>query len=139
MGCFSCGEFQMKFIALCFSLIFFLSLVAPAEDWPEWRGQGRGGDWLESGILTEFPRDGLKFVWRTPIRSGFSGPAVSAGRVFVTDFSRESGLKGTERVLCLDEQTGRTLWTRSWLVDYGGMQESYAIGPRATPTVDGAR
>lgn len=129
----------MKFIALCFSVVLSLYHTARAEDWPEWRGRGRDGVWRESGILTELPRNGLKFIWRTPIRSGFSGPAVSAGRVFVTDFQRGSGSRGTERALCLDEQTGRILWTRSWPADYRGMQGSYAIGPRATPTVDGSR
>jgi len=102
-----------------------------AQDWPEWRGKGRQGVWNESGIVTKFPLDGLKFVWRTAIRSGFSGPAVSAGRVFALDFSRETGLKGTERVLCLDEDTVRVLWTRSWPADYRGMLKLERDGSRA--------
>ena len=57
-----------------------------AEDWPEWRGKGRRGEFNESGILETFPASGLKVKWRTPVRAGFSGPAVAAGRVFVTDF-----------------------------------------------------
>jgi len=108
-----------------------------AEDWPEWRGNGRAGVWNESGILDRFPESGLAVAWRTPLRAGFAGPAVAAGRVFVTDFAPSDGMKGTERALCLDERSGKILWTREWDADYGGM--SYATGPRATPTVDGDR
>jgi len=57
--------------------------------------------------------------------------------VFVTDFQPSAALKGTERAQCLDEKTGKVLWTREWDADYRGI--SYAIGPRATPTVDGDR
>ena len=44
-----------------------------------------------------------------------------------------------ERALALDENTGKILWTREWETDYSGLQLIYAIGPRATPTVDGDR
>ena len=108
-----------------------------AEDWPEWRGRGRGGVWNESGILERFPEKGLTAAWRTPLRAGYAGPAVADGRVFVTDFERSAGMKGKERALCLEERSGKVLWTREWDVDYGSM--SYPNGPRATPTVDGDR
>lgn len=108
-----------------------------AADWPEWRGQGRSGIWNESGIVDKFPEKGLTPVWRTPIYGGFAGPAVAAGRVFVTDFKLSAGKKGTERALCLDEKSGKILWTREWDADYQGI--SYDTGPRATPTVDGDR
>jgi outer membrane protein assembly factor BamB len=62
---------------------------------------------------------------------------VAAGRVFVTDFQAAAGMKGVERVLCLDEKSGKILWTREWDADYKGI--GYALGPRATPTVDGGR
>jgi outer membrane protein assembly factor BamB len=108
-----------------------------AEEWPEWRGKGRNAIWSESGIIDKFPERGLTAVWRTPLHGGFAGPAVAGGRVFVTDFIRSAGKKGTERALCLDEKSGKVLWTREWDVDYQGI--SYNTGPRATPTVDGDR
>ena len=109
-----------------------MSACLGAEDWPEWRGTGRGGAWNETQILERFPAAGLVAAWRTPVRAGFSGPAVAAGRVFVTDYS-----SGTERALALDESSGKILWAREWTANYQGI--SYAIGPRATPTVDGDR
>ena len=129
----------MRFAFACVCFLLTCTLPARAEDWPEWRGKGRRGLWNESGIVDNFPPQGLTVAWRTPIGSGFSGPAVAGGRVFVLDFSRETGTKGTERAVCLDERTGRVLWAQSWPADYRGMQETYATGPRATPTVDGDR
>ncbi len=133
-------------------------LVTPsfAGDWPEWLGKGRRGEYKETGVLETFPATGLKVKWRTPIHAGYAGPAVAGGRVFAADFRmlkpgegppstpemsmrRATGLIGMERALALDEATGKILWTREWEADYTGTMQSYAIGPRATPTVDGNR
>ena len=80
-------------------------------------------------------------AWRTPIRSGYSGPAVTGGRVFVTDgqLPDPRRTRAVERALALDERTGEVLWVHEWETDYAGLQLVYAIGPRATPTVDGDR
>jgi outer membrane protein assembly factor BamB len=118
----------------CPLLLILYALASPAEDWPEWRGKGRLGVWNESGILDNFPTSGLAIRWRAPVHGGFAGPAVAASRVYVTDF-----LDGRERLLCLDEKTGKLLWKHEWPASYRGMQGTYAIGPRATPTVDGDR
>ena len=110
---------------------------AAAEDWPEFRGKGRHGVWNETGILERFPEDGLDVLWRTPINRGYSGPAVVDGRIFVSDFARSSPTTGTERAVCLDEQTGEILWTHEWEANYLGI--AWDEGPRATPTVEGDR
>src|SRR5689334_13289992 len=115
------------------------AVCGKADDWPEYRGKGRTGVWNETGILTTFPEKGLTVRWRTPIHAGWAGPAVAGGRVFVTDFSPKEHTQGIERVLCLDEKTGRVLWTREWETDYKGLMGMYATGPRATPTVDADR
>lgn len=123
--------------------ILFIALGAAAsarawaEDWPDWRGKGRTGVWNETGILEKFPAAGLEPAWRSPVRGGFAGASVAAGRVYVTDFHRTAGSAGTERVLCLDEKTGKSIWAREWDADYRGI--SYGTGPRATPVVDGDR
>ncbi len=109
-----------------------------ADDWPQWRGADRLAVWQESGIVEHLP-DELAVDWSTPIRSGYSGPAVADGRVFITDWFEDPEsrtLDGTERVLALDEQTGDVLWTHEWSTSYRMLQVSYAVGPRATPTVD---
>jgi outer membrane protein assembly factor BamB len=114
-----------------------------ADDWPQWMGSHRDGVWRESGIVSEFPAAGLKAEWRVDVAGGYSGPAVADGRVFVTDYVRESGdatnspsrrnkLTGMERVLCLDAKTGQRLWIHEMSEDY---EVSYPAGPRAVPTV----
>ena len=125
-------------------LILLAGIVAAAgaEDWTQWRGADRLGVWHDEGILERFPEGGLEVVWRSPIGPGYAGPAVAAGRVFVLDWEKTAGtrtMEGTERVVALDEATGKLLWEQSWPVGYGRLMTSYAIGPRATPTVDGDR
>jgi outer membrane protein assembly factor BamB len=107
------------------------------EDWPEVGGKGRLNVWNETGILETFPSDGLKVLWRTPVRSGYTGPAVSNGRVFLLDWQVTKQPFGTERALAFDEKTGKMLWSQEWQADYRGI--SWPNGPRATPTVDGDR
>lgn len=126
-------------------VIFLVGLVNSglADDWPQWLGPQRDGEWREQGILKSIPASGLKIKWRAPIHGGYSGPAVAGDRVFVTDYLRESGeivngpgtrteLKGQERLLCLDASSGKELWKYSYPRDY---RLSYACGPRAVPTV----
>lgn len=113
-----------------------------ADDWPEWRGQGRLGTWNETGIVDRLPPGGPAVAWRAPVRAGYAGPAVAGGRVFVTDARRIEGGRAhdmVERVLALNEVSGAVLWTHEWKTNYSGLQLVYAIGPRATPTVDGDR
>ncbi len=126
------------------AFLVFLATAVPlhGEDWPEWRGKGRLGVWSEDGILEKFGAGGLSFDWSVPVRWGYAGPAVSDGRVFVLDYRPDENsrdLSGTERLLCLDEETGRVLWTGEWRTSYSSLMASYAIGPRATPTVSGNR
>ncbi|MDP7690702.1 MAG: PQQ-binding-like beta-propeller repeat protein, partial [Vicinamibacterales bacterium] len=79
-----------------------------AKDWPQWRGEERLGLWTETGLLEEFPDDGLTVKWRVPVNGGYSGPAVADGRVFVLDYVETEArvMNGTERLLALDEETG---------------------------------
>ena len=100
-------------------LLLLAAVSAFAEDWPEWRGKGRVGEFNESGILDTFPADGLQVKWRTPVHAGYSGPAVAAGRVFVTDF----------RVLRHDERHVRVLDHHRHPGDRVGVR----VGPNVQP------
>jgi len=123
-------------------VVVLLSVTATqAEDWPDFRGQGRTGVWNQEGTIDKFPEGGLNVLWRMPVKLGMSGPSVADGRVFITDYSEESPTKGTERAMALDEKTGKLLWVREWPVNYAGAGISMMPwgGPTATPTVDGDR
>ena len=126
---------------LIFGVLAGWVLPLSANDWPEWRGVNRDGVWAETGIVDELPTD-LNVKWRLPINSGYSGAAVADGRVFITDWAEDSTsrtMDGTERAIAIDEETGEILWVREWPTTYRMLMISYAIGPRATPTVDGDR
>jgi outer membrane protein assembly factor BamB len=130
----------MKQVILSFALLLMLlgPGLAYADDWPEFRGEGRKGEWNETGILEKFPADGLKILWRAPVGPGYSSPTVSNGRIFLSDRTIINGPLGSERAFALDEKTGKLLWEHEWGdVDYSGIL--WPNGPRATPTVDGDR
>jgi outer membrane protein assembly factor BamB len=130
-----------------FTTVLSLSAGVFADDWPQWLGPQRNGVWNETGVLERFPAAGPTVKWRAKIAGGYSGPAVANGRVFVTDYVRKSGdttsdpsvknvLQGEERLVCLDERTGKELWIHSYPQTY---EISYPAGPRATPAIDGDR
>ena len=137
------GTLTFVCVALVLGLTVLVAFAATveADDWRQWRGVDRLGVWSEIGIVETLP-DELMVKWRVPIGSGFAGPAVSDGRVFVLDWEEDPESRtvdGTERLLVLDEQSGEVLWTHEWETSYRMLMFSYALGPRATPTVDGNR
>lgn len=135
-------------VPAAFLLLLSGALAAHADDWPEWRGSLRDGVWREDGIVQRFPAGGLPVRWRTPVGAGYSGPAVVGGRVFLMDRALDEAATadvetrwnyrdktaGRERVLCLDECSGKLLWKHSYPCAYS---VAYGSGPRATPTVEG--
>ncbi|HBH51001.1 MAG TPA: pyrrolo-quinoline quinone, partial [Planctomycetaceae bacterium] len=116
----------------CLASLSLLGLVSPvrADDWPQWGGPRRDLVWRETGIVETLPPGPqLPRVWSTPIGNGYAGPAVAAGRVYVMDRPDKTE---TERVLCLDAETGRVLWTHQYEARY---KVDYPAGPRMTPVI----
>ena len=68
-----------------------------AAEWPGWRGNNGDGIWREDRIVDRLPAGQIPIKWRTPISSGYSGPTVAGGRVFVSDRITEPTQR--ERVL----------------------------------------
>ena len=69
-------------------------------------------------------------VGGSPLGSGYSGPSVANGRVYVTD--RLTKPKQVERVHCFDWETGESIWSYTYDCIY---KIDYTAGPRATVTV----
>ena len=116
-------------------LLASLSPLVQAAEWPQWRGPNRDGVWPETGIATKFDKPQLDAVWRAPIGSGYSGPTVWQGLVFVTD--RLVDPKQVERVHCFDAQTGKNIWTHEYACEYRDV--GYDAGPRASVTLEEGR
>jgi len=124
-------------------IVSLAAALASADDWPRWLGPNGDSMWRESGIVEQFPEDGLPVKWRAPVGLGYSGPAVADGRVYVMDYVLRSGeiknnpggrdkLEGAERVLCFAAESGELLWKHEYDRPY---EVSFGGGPRCTPTV----
>ena len=124
----------MKSLLLLLSVVLCLSASESfAQDWPQWRGENRDGVWDDPNAKRVFKEGELKTLWRQPISSGYSGPTVADGRVFVMD--RKTDPKQIERVLCFNEETGDPIWQKEYDCQYAKV--GYVAGPRASVTVDG--
>lgn len=110
--------------------------VPPAADaatgWFQWRGPTRDGRAPAGAFRTDWDRNPPKLLWSTPCGGGYSSCVVVDGRVYTQD--RQGG---DERIVCLDAESGKPIWDYRYPADYSGTDRTYAIGPRATPTVQG--
>ncbi len=130
---------SFRFFIASFASILGLATLALGDDWPQWRGPRRDAVWREQGIVEQLPEGQLPRVWTAEVASGYSGPTVADGRVFVTDrvsAELQTGDGDQERVLCFDVETGKSLWTYAYDAPY---TIQYRAGPRASVTVDGDR
>lgn len=97
-------------------------------DWPQWLGPDRNGSSPETGLSTDWPKEGPKVLWKAPGGDGYSSVAVAAGRAFTLVQRGDD-----ELAIALDAVSGKELWaTRSgpaYLNKFGN-------GPRSTPAID---
>ena len=122
--------------AMRLAFAFLLPVLAAnlwSEDWPRWRGLRGDGTWEAPKLSDKWPEDGLKRIWKRSISPGFSGVSVVDGRVFLMDRPDKKEHGETERVLCLDANSGDILWSFSYKAEYGDLD--YGKGPRASVTV----
>ncbi len=120
----------MKQFTCLLIVLFVVAGFAGADEWSQWRGENREGVWKETGIVEAFEGSEIPIRWRVPIGSGYSGPTVADGRVYVMD--RVTKPKQVERVHCFDWETGEAIWSYTYDSIY---KIDYSAGPRATVTV----
>jgi outer membrane protein assembly factor BamB len=113
-------------------LLVCLALPIMAADWPQWRGPQRNGVSSESGLLSSWPADGPKQVWKTSgLGEGFAGFSIAQGQLYT-----QGQRGGQEYVMAFDTATGKKLWETPTGRPY---REQRGNGPRGTPTIDGGR
>jgi outer membrane protein assembly factor BamB len=120
---------------LLVSLFLSCGAAVAAEDWPRFRGPTGEGVWDPPQLPTDLAKIEPRRRWAQPVGAGFSGVTVSGRRVYLMD--RQKTPEEVERVVCLDEQSGRQLWVHEYPASYGKMD--YGSGPRASVTIDGGR
>ena len=96
--------------------VFFCFLACIAQEsfddtWPQWRGPTRDGVVASSFTWPDkLQGEALQQIWRVDLGPSYSGPIVTADKVFIT----ETLNKKTETVKALDRKTGKSLWVREW-------------------------
>lgn len=113
---------------------FFLSNLFPssldAQEWPHWRGPNRNDKSSETGLLTEWPKDGPTQTWLyKDAGRGFAGFSVVGDRLFTLGQRDDK-----QYAICLDASTGKETWRTEIS---GSYTEQFGDGPRSTPAVDG--
>lgn len=128
------------------ALLCLITACNSSADWPGWMGPNRDNRPDDLKLPKDFASQPPKVLWRTSTDGGYSGPAVSDGRIYVSDYRsgednsvanfERKQITGRERVRCLDATSGAELWSHAYPVSYS---ISYPAGPRCTPTVDDDR
>ncbi|MBP3957048.1 PQQ-like beta-propeller repeat protein [Gemmata sp. G18] len=105
--------------------------VAPAADWPGFRGPNRDGLCTETGLLKKWPDGGPKQVWTAKdLGLGWGTPSVAEGRIFGIG-TRD----GKDGVWALKEADGTELWFTPFADPATGLARQ-TNGPASTPTYD---
>ncbi len=105
----------------------------PGSDWPRILGPQADGSSTEKGILTAWPKEGLKKVWECDLGEGYAPPVTAGGKLFHFDRFADNC-----RVTCRNAETGEFLWKYEYPTEYRD-QYGYEPGPRACPVADGDR
>jgi outer membrane protein assembly factor BamB len=115
-------------------LVIAAAGVAPAADWPQWRGPNRNGISTETGLLKQWPQGGPKLLWQVKdLGGGYSTPAVVGERLYVL---ANKGL-AEESVKALDAQDGKEIWSVPIGKVGNPKQQPPYPGARSTPTLQG--
>jgi outer membrane protein assembly factor BamB len=108
-----------------------LSLTAEpkGEDWPKFLGPRGDSTSLETGLLTAWPKSGLKKLWDCKLGEGFGPPSVAAGKLYHFDIADQKAI-----LTCRDAATGQQLWTFDYPCTY---RDQYGYdGTRCCPVID---
>lgn len=117
-------------VMLCCMILSALSAAVSAADWPCWRGANRNGLSSETGLLREWTEESQPvLVWKnSTVGQTMNGVAVWGNLVYTV------GTKGgSECVFCIDNHSGKTLWSRPIGKQAGG-KGKFPV-QRSTPTI----
>jgi outer membrane protein assembly factor BamB len=114
--------------------------AAQGSDWPKFLGPDGTSVSTEKGIITPWPKDGLKILWHKEVGPGYGMPTISKGKLY--HFDRKPKNIGDDedskqvRLTCMDARTGKEIWVSEYPSVYKDRYR-YSSGPRCSPIVDG--
>src|SRR5262245_2127805 len=95
----------------CLAILALFAALAPAADWPQWRGPKRDGNSAETGLLKEWPKAGTKLLWKAKgAGRGYSSIAVAAGKAYTVGDGPSTQGDKNEYLICLNEADGKVAW-----------------------------
>jgi len=97
------------------------------KEWHQWMGPDRSGTWHHGPQVDTLFQEMAETIWEIEVGPGYTGPTLADGRVYVMDYAR-----GSERVVCLDAENGRQIWSFAYPVQYN---VGYPTGPRTSVQV----
>jgi outer membrane protein assembly factor BamB len=110
-----------------------LSTRKGGSDWPAFLGLSGNSVSGETGIISPWPKEGLRLVWQKKLGTGYGMPTISRGRLFQFDRHGDQARLG-----CYQSETGDFLWKFEYPTDYDDYF-GYNNGPRCSPVVDDDR
>ncbi len=106
----------------------------PSDGWTQWGGPGGDFRAPARGLATRWPEGGPETLWRRELGDGYSAILFEDGRLYTMYRAGDE-----EVVICLDAETGETVWERRYRhAPYQG-HRGYGTGPRSTPLLAGDR
>jgi outer membrane protein assembly factor BamB len=105
----------------------------PGSDWPCFLGPTHDSISTEKGIISPWPKEGLRVVWYQKVGQGYGAPTVCGDHLFIFDRQDKDA-----RLRALDRKTGETAWTFKYPTRYVD-EFGYSNGPRCCPIVDDGR
>lgn len=126
---------MLQWLVMLAVLLSYQGLQAEDAIWSQWRGPNRDGTLTGAPWPETLDESKLKLRWQTKLDPSYSGPIVTADRVFTT----ETRDLESEFVIAFDRQMGKKLWEVGWpgqmSVPFFAKENGSWI--RATPAYDG--
>lgn len=121
------NRFTLYIVILVFSTFTVISDVVSA-DWHQYLGPDRNSTSPETGIMREWPEGGPEVLWTVDVGTGYGGPAIKDGKVYLLDRDNEVG----DNLRCFDLTNGEELWSFA----YDAPGSVMFAGSRSVPAVD---
>lgn len=98
------------------TLLLLVALPLQASDWIHWRGPEQNGYSPEKGLPDRFNyreagKDNL--LWKSNI-GGRSTPLILDGKLYLICAGEGEGVNETERVVCMNADTGALIWEKNF-------------------------
>lgn len=129
----------LQYAVSCGFVLVLAMAASGADSWPTFRGPQRTAVAPDKGLLTEWPEEGPKVVWKTEgAGRGYSSLAIVGGRVYTLGDAPSTAEDKDEYLSCFNQADGKPVWKtktgEAWNEGQPNWQSS-----RSTPTVDGDR